>query len=348
MQNRNARARSRRSRRNRHAGLGGLIALGVAGPILGLSYFLVSPGPAGTAATADVQSTPASYGTGSGGWGRGGYPMMNGSGSGGGLAPAAQAPENAGASPTQVASANWAGYAAAGSAGEFTSVSSSWSEPAVTCDGADTFSSFWVGLDGDGTPTVEQTGTEADCDGGTASYQGWYEVFPDPPVFFTNPVRPGDALSASVTSDGGGTFTLVLADSTQGWTQSTQQAVPGAQLGSAEIITEAPSSSTTVLPLADFGTVNFTAATVNHDPLGASPGLSELTMSSAGEGVLAAPSALSDGTAFTVTAQAGTAQAGTSQTGSAAASPAGRGSMGGGGGASDGGGRRHHHHVWGG
>ena len=35
-------------------------------------------------------------------------------------------PENASAALTQAASANWAGYAAAGPAGSYTSVSSSW------------------------------------------------------------------------------------------------------------------------------------------------------------------------------------------------------------------------------
>src|ERR1700685_306656 len=95
-------------------------------------------------------------------------------------------------------------------AGSFTSVSSSWAQPAVSCDGTDTFSAFWAGLDGDGTPTVEQTGTEADCDAGTASYQGWYEIFPNAPVFFPDPVRPGDDMSASVVADGNGIFTLTL------------------------------------------------------------------------------------------------------------------------------------------
>ena len=71
----------------------------------------------------------------------------------------------------------------------------------------DTFASFWVGLDGDGTNSVEQTGTEADCTGGAAAYQGWFETFPQAPVFYDNPVQPGDAMSASVVANGGGAFT---------------------------------------------------------------------------------------------------------------------------------------------
>ena len=221
-----------------------------------------------TTALAGASSAPSV-----GGWGRGGYPMVTGPASGvgsngvGSNGEPGNAPDGGTANVTDVASENWAGYAATGTAGSLTSVSSSWAQPAVTCGATDTFSSFWVGLDGDGTPTVEQTGTEADCAGGVASYQGWYEIFPNAPVFFSNPVQPGDAMSASVVSDGGGTFTLTLTDSTQGWTQTTQQAEPDAQLGSAEVIAEAPSNGT-VLPLADFGTVNFTNATVDDASIG--------------------------------------------------------------------------------
>jgi hypothetical protein len=241
---------------------------------------------------------------------------------------------------TDVASENWAGYAATGAAGSLTSVSSSWAEPAVTCGGTDTFSSFWVGLDGDGTPTVEQTGTEADCAGGAATYQGWYEIFPNAPVFFSNPVQAGDAMSASVVSDGDGTFTLTLTDGTQGWTQTTQQAEPDAQLGSAEIIAEAPSNGT-VLPLADFGTVNFTSAAVDDAPIGDSANLSELTMESSSGAALATPSALTGGNAFSITSDSDGAVTTAPSTGGSG------GSGGGGGGGGAGLGRHHHHHDWG-
>ncbi len=267
-----------------------------------------------------------SNGAGSNGAGSNGA-GSNGAGSNG---EAADAPDGGTANVTDVASENWAGYAATGAAGSLTSVSSSWAQPTVTCGATDTFSSFWVGLDGDGTPTVEQIGTEADCAGGAASYQGWYEIFPNAPVFFSNPVQPGDAMSASVVSGGDGTFTLTLTDSTQGWTQTTQQAEPGAQLGSAEVIAEAPSNGT-VLSLADFGTVNFTNATVDDAPIGDTANLSELTMESASGVALATPSALTGDNAFSVTSDSG----GTVTTAS-------------GGGGSGGGGRgRHHHHDWG-
>jgi peptidase A4-like protein len=334
-----------------------MIALGVAIPVLVVGYFLASAGAQHAVPAADVQGTgpvailPGAPGEGGavagtsaapgtpsmGGWGEGGYPMVAGSPSNDGQndGQAANAPDGDAAAVTDVASENWAGYAATGAANSFTSVSSSWAQPAVNCDGAaGTFSAFWVGLDGDGTPTVEQTGTEADCADGTASYQGWYEIFPNAPVFFPSPVQPGDAMSASVVSDGNGTFTLTLADSTQGWQQSTQQAEAGAQLGSAEIIAEAPSNGT-VLPLADFGTVNFTDATVDNAPIGNSANLSELTMESPAGAALATPSALTAGNAFSVTSDS--ASSVTTPTPSAGTST--------GTGGGTGTGRRHHH--WG-
>jgi len=349
---------SRRPRRLARRHLGWMIALAAAVPVLVTGYVLASPGAGPAAATAlagDGQDVLA--GTTSspvpvvGGWGEGGYPMVAGSaagaaapGEGPGVGPGNGTAANA-AAVTNVASANWTGYAATGPAGSFTSVSSSWAQPAVSCGAASTFSSFWAGLDGDGTPTVEQTGTEADCANGVATYQGWYEIFPNAPVFFPNRVQPGDAMSASVVADGAGTFTLTLSDATQGWTQTTQQAAASAQLGSAEIIAEAPSDGM-VLPLADFGAVSFTAATVDHAPIGASANLSELTMESAQGAAMATPSALTGGNAFSVTADNAAAAVGAAP-GAAAADPAGPGPAGGGGGASDGGGPRPHHHDMG-
>jgi hypothetical protein len=160
---------------------------------------------------------------------------------------------------------NWAGYAASG--GTYDSVSSNWVQPAVNCGGQDTYSSFWVGLDGDGTSSVEQTGTEADCSGGQAQYSAWYEMYPAYPVTYGDTVQPGDSMSASVTTDGSGNFTLTLTDDTEGWTETQNQYSSSAQDGSAEVIAEAPYSNG-VLPLSDFGTVDFTGSTVNGSALG--------------------------------------------------------------------------------
>jgi Peptidase A4 family len=199
-------------------------------------------------------------------------------------------------------STNWSGYAVSGF-GPYTSVSSSWTQPAVNCTkGPSAYSAFWVGIDGDTSKTVEQTGTEANCFHGAATYGAWYEMFPKRPVNYANPVVPGDSFTASVTALGRGRFRLALSDTTQGWSQTTMQKRRSARLASAEVIAEAPSSRRGVLPLADFATIGFGSATVNGALLtGSTPGIEPLTMAS-GATVKATPSAISGGS-FSVTWQ---------------------------------------------
>ncbi|MGH3150015.1 MAG: G1 family glutamic endopeptidase [Streptosporangiaceae bacterium] len=167
-------------------------------------------------------------------------------------------------SPSVIPSANWAGYVATGAAGGYTGVSSSWTEPTGQCGQGDQYSAFWVGLDGLSDSTVEQTGSEVDCSGSTAKYSAWYEMYPAAPVYFTNPVKPGDALSGSVTYENNA-FQITLADSTQGWTQTVSQSLATAERSSAEVVAEAPccTAGGGVLPLTDFGSASFTSVTVN-------------------------------------------------------------------------------------
>jgi hypothetical protein len=194
-------------------------------------------------------------------------------------------------------SSNWSGYAVTG--GRYTSVSASWVQPAVNCSVTPTgWSSFWVGLDGDTTSTVEQTGTEADCSSGTPVYSAWYEMYPKFPKNYSDTVRPGDSFTASVTTDGNGNFSLTIRSS-RGWSHTTSARLKSAKLGSAEVIAEAPSSSGGVLPLADFGTVSFTGATANGTSFGSLSGLDRINMVS-GSTTKASTSAISGGN-FSVT-----------------------------------------------
>src|SRR5579871_737750 len=75
-------------------------------------------------------------------------------------------------STTNVTSSNWAGYAIKTAAGAVTDVRASWQVPQIAkaCPSANRYSSFWVGIDGDGSKTVEQTGTETDCSSGSPVY----------------------------------------------------------------------------------------------------------------------------------------------------------------------------------
>ena len=195
-------------------------------------------------------------------------------------------------------STNWSGYVAA--PGTFTSVSAQWTEPTVTCGASAAYSAFWVGIDGDTSSTVEQTGTDADCSGGSPKYYAWYEMYPKFPVNLSGAVHPGDAMTATVSTSGGGQFTLALTDLTAKWSFRTVQPLKRAKLASAEVIAEAPSGSGGVLPLANFGTVTFTTSQANGAALG-SLKPTPLTMVTSGGATKAAPSALDpSGESFSV------------------------------------------------
>jgi hypothetical protein len=178
-----------------------------------------------------------------------------------------------GGQDTGVSSSNWAGYAATGASGSFTSVSASWTQPTASCTSGSQYAAFWVGLDGYTSKTVEQIGTEADCSGpnpSTPQYYAWYEVYPGAGVNFANPVRPGDTFTGTVTAQGNDKFQLVLTDTTRGWTQTISATQAGADLSSAEAIAEAPSgpsADSSPLPLTNFGSVGFTGVTANGTSL---------------------------------------------------------------------------------
>jgi hypothetical protein len=153
-------------------------------------------------------------------------------------------------------STNWSGYAVTGTA--FTGVQGSWIVPKATCPSGDQYAAFWVGLDGYNDGTVEQTGTDSDCDGKSRpSYYAWYEFYPQPSFVISSlTITPGDTMSAKVTYNGT-EFTTTITDVTTGKSFTKSAKVSGAQRTSAEWIAEAPccTGGGGILPLADFGTV---------------------------------------------------------------------------------------------
>jgi Peptidase A4 family len=226
----------------------------------------------------------------------------------------------------QYESENWAGYAVTGSS--FTETSGSWNVPVANCSvtpgtgsgrrSQPTYSSFWVGIDGDTDNTVEQIGTDSDCDGTTPTYYAWFEFYPNPSyeiLGFT--VSPGNTISATVSYNGSG-FTVTIRNLSTGQSYSTTGTVRRAQQSSAEWIAEAPccTNSGGILPLADFGTVNFgidytgapntDEATDTALPLAPisdfGTGIQQINMESSSGVPEATTSGLSpDGTSFTVT-----------------------------------------------
>jgi hypothetical protein len=164
-------------------------------------------------------------------------------------------------------STNWSGYAVTGPNGSVTDVKGSWIVPAVKCTAGapDSYSSYWVGIDGYGSNTVEQIGIDADCVSGKPAYSAWYEYYPHWPYIINNfPVASGNIISAEVSYGAKGQFTVSLTNQSvldkqrHPITFSNTTKMPQAQSASAEWIVEAPWSSS-VLPLA-----NFTSASFGH------------------------------------------------------------------------------------
>jgi Peptidase A4 family len=162
---------------------------------------------------------------------------------------------------TTVGSYNWSGYAVTAVPGAVTAVKGSWVVPAVqpgSCTSGTTneYASFWVGIDGFTSNTVEQTGTDSDCQNGVPTYYAWFEFYPHP-AFMINSlsIQPGDVMEAEVRyNPATRRFTVAINNQTTGQSFSTSTKVNNAQRSSAEWIAEAPSGSGGVLPLANFGT----------------------------------------------------------------------------------------------
>jgi len=191
---------------------------------------------------------------------------------------------------------NWAGYAVTGADGSVSNVQASWVIPSVACSAAlddnSSYASFWTGIDGDGSNTVEQVGTDSDCNAGSPSYYAWYEFYPDfsytigtyskSGVCLKDCVSVGDIISAQVDTgvsasanstakdkgpvhNQGNGFTVTITDwgssgKTILWTFSTTHAVSGAKQVSAEWITEADygcRTSNKICFLSDFGTASY-------------------------------------------------------------------------------------------
>ena len=176
-------------------------------------------------------------------------------------------------------------------------------QPTVTCT-ASGIVAFWVGLDGYGSSSVEQTGTGADCSTGSPVYFAWWETYPQNAMQqYKDPVSPGDALTSTVTSLGGGQYELDLSDTTKGWTEHNKVAAPDALNASAEIVAEAVTEGDSISALPDFGSVHFTGSQINH---AAPQGAEAIDLTDASGNVLAHTGAIDGSGDFTITYQGST------------------------------------------
>jgi hypothetical protein len=201
---------------------------------------------------------------------------------------------------TATTSTNWSGYAIDGTGAA--DVIGSWTQPkVVTCGPSEnTWSSPWVGIDGDNSNTVEQIGTDSDCSYGTPTYYAWYEMYPKSLVKIGMAINPGDSLTAEVKYVSGG-FQMTLIDATSGGHFTTTQNSHKARRSSVEWIMEGPVNT----GLTNFGSIGFTSnsATINGQTGGLSAfgaAANAITMTSNSGAVRAQPSGQSNN-AFGVT-----------------------------------------------
>ena len=154
-------------------------------------------------------------------------------------------------------STNWSGYAVDGA--NAADVVGTWTQPTATCSRREnSWSSPWVGIDGDNSSTVEQIGTDTDCSGGKPVYYAWYEMYPKSLVVINIPVNPGDSFTGRVTYQGSGNYLLSLTNNSipKPNNFSIVQNSTKTQNSSIEWVMEGPSNGS----LTNFGSVNFTAS----------------------------------------------------------------------------------------
>ncbi|SEB44506.1 Peptidase A4 family protein [Amycolatopsis tolypomycina] len=192
----------------------------------------------------------------------------------------------------QFSGGNWGGYVSFGS---FTTATASWTEPSVSCTSTNDLFAPWVGIDGDGSSTVEQTGVATDCSSGRPVYQAWYEMYPAAPVYYSNTVSAGDHITATVTRTATNTYRLDISDTTKGWSKSITKSLTSSH-ASAEAIIESPTDSYPSIS----GGIKFTGVKFNGTNL-ASTSPSGLDADDKGSYTWS-PSAIgSDGQSFTMT-----------------------------------------------
>ncbi|GLG01506.1 hypothetical protein Alches_15450 [Alicyclobacillus hesperidum subsp. aegles] len=207
-------------------------------------------------------------------------------------------------------SANWSGYIASpNGANGYTSVTGNWVVPTIS--GADnSMAAQWIGLGGVENQDLLQIGTTEQMVNGQQEVDVFWEKLPaSANSVMTIPV--GSSVAATIDKGNGSTWNLSIRVTTpSGQTESKSITVSlsnryAANIGtSAEWISEDPSTEQGDLyPLANAGTVQFTNATVDGQPITASGNTvqSVAMVDNAGD-ILISPSSLgTDGESFSTT-----------------------------------------------
>ncbi|GMA49752.1 hypothetical protein GCM10025857_11090 [Alicyclobacillus contaminans] len=247
-----------------------------------------------------------------------GWTGASGAGAGATVQPdptAAEQPSDGTSSTTSLpqgtqASGNWAGYITEPTGGQrYTSVSGSWTVPNIS-GSQNGIAAQWIGLGGVSSQDLLQMGTIEQYVNGTVEADVFWEKLPAAAQnIMTVPV--GSKINAKISKASGSTWDVTFTATTPSG-QTLSKTIPvqlsasyAANIGtSAEWISEDPSTEQNRLyPLANSGTVQFTSALVDGQPISATGNQVEpvALVDSSGD-VLIAPSALgSDGASFTTT-----------------------------------------------
>jgi hypothetical protein len=203
--------------------------------------------------------------------------------------------------PTDV-SRNWAGYAA--TSGTFTGVTGTWTVPDSQGSGGLASGATWVGIGGVHSRDLIQAGTQEITDGaGTVHYEAWIEMLPSPSRQVPFSVSPGDSVTVDISNQGADQWLIKFKNNSTGESYQTTVQYASSR-SSAEWIEEAPSAGRRVLPIDNFGSIQFSGGMTVQNGQSvtiARSGAQPITLAGAG-GTIASPSALTpDGQGFTVT-----------------------------------------------
>jgi hypothetical protein len=191
-------------------------------------------------------------------------------------------------------SGNRAGYRVASDG--VRQVAASWTQPSGRCPSSSTFADFRVGLSR-GRKTL-QAGTAVDCRRGLARYYAWVEIPGTGRQVLDEVVEPGDQVMAKAVAVNG-ELRLSITDYTQGWGDGAG-AMRTIAFTRAGVVAAARSGVDQVLPLTDFGLVQFATCRVNKQRL-VGQHAEKITMQEPTGTVLAEPSDLTPPGDFSVT-----------------------------------------------
>ena len=166
-------------------------------------------------------------------------------------------------------STNWAGAVLTGSGYKTvtgTIVVPTPQEPSDSSSGTQYAASAWVGIDGDTCQSaILQTRVDFYIENGQASYDAWYEWFPNYAYNFDGfTVNAGDTIKITVAAKSTSSGTAIINNLSTGQKVSHSFSGESSNLceTDAEWIIEDFSSGTSLVPFADFDTVTFIDASV--------------------------------------------------------------------------------------